>query len=147
MRAARKCARRAPPGGDARLGRPRHGPRLERGGSGVLLQCWTSFSAPIPVNARTSSSADLSSSGRSLDSFVPSQPRKNESGMDTRPGLFNGNQWKSTFWNSEGLLPVASTTGAPETTGEKMISPTQVISPPYIDHSAPWVVNFLQNSV
>jgi hypothetical protein len=44
--------------------------------------------------------------------------------------LFSGNQWKSTFWKSDGLTPVAGLIGAPETTGEKRISPTQAISPP-----------------
>jgi hypothetical protein len=65
-----------------------------------------------------------------LDSFVPSQPRKNDSGMDTRPGLFSGNQEKSTSWNSDVLFPVAGLIGPPETTGEKMIRTTQAISPP-----------------
>src|SRR4051794_14243842 len=101
----------------------------------------------MPVNSRTSNSAFLRTSGRSFDIFVPSQPRKNDSGMDTSPGLLSGNQWKSTSWNSDGLTPVTGLTGAPETTGEKMISTMQVMSPPYIDHSAPWVVNRFQNSV
>jgi hypothetical protein len=73
----------------------------------------------------------LSSSGFSFDSFDPSQPRKNDAGIEIRPGLFSGNQWKSTGgWKSDGLFPVASTIGAPDTTGEKMISPMQMISPP-----------------
>jgi hypothetical protein len=72
---------------------------------------------------------------------------KKDSGIDTRPGLLSGNQEKSTFWTSEGLTPVTGFTGAPDTTGEKMINVMHAIRPPYIDHSAPWVVNRLQNSV
>ena len=44
------------------------------------------------------------------------------------------------------LLPVAGSSGLPDTTGEKMISTTQVISPPYMLHSAPRVLNRFQNS-
>jgi hypothetical protein len=58
--------------------------------------------------------------GRSFDSFVPSRPRNKESGIDTRPAL----------WNRDGLTPVVGFTGAPETPGEKPINPTQAISPP-----------------
>ena len=60
----------------------------------------------------------------------PSQPRKNDSGIETRPGLLSGNQEKSTSWISDVLFPVSSFTGAPDTTGEKMISRMQIARPP-----------------
>jgi hypothetical protein len=44
--------------------------------------------------------------------------------------LFSGNREKSTSCSRDGLFPVVGLTGAPETTGEKMISPMQAISPP-----------------
>ena len=47
-----------------------------------------------------------------------------------QPGLSSGNQEKSTPCSIDGLLPVASTIGLPDTTGEKMISVTEVIRPP-----------------
>jgi hypothetical protein len=61
---------------------------------------------------------------------APSQPRKKASGIEMRPGLSSGNQEKSTPWIIDALLPVTSSTGLPETTGEKMISPTEAMSPP-----------------
>lgn len=56
--------------------------------------------------------------------MVPSQARKNATGMATTPGLFSGKNAKFT------CLSVISDELAPETTGEKMIRPTEVISPP-----------------
>ena len=85
----------------------------------------------MPVSDRTSSSAFLSSSGCSLDSFVPSQPRKNDSRDRDQPRVVQREPVEvHVGWNSDGLTPVTGLTGAPETTGEKMISPTQMISPP-----------------
>ena len=79
---------------------------------------------------------------------VPSQPRKNASGIETMPGLSSGNQWKSIdgVRDHRQALPVAGSTGLPDTTGEKMISVTQLISPPYMLHSAPRVLNRFQYS-
>src|SRR5690606_41012171 len=94
---------RRPPGtgqGDRRVGLPG--------------QCATAFSEPAPVRERTSISANLpSSTGCLPPTYVPMTPRRNESGIDTRPGLASGKRWKSTF----GSIDV----GRPEIAGEKTI--------------------------
>ena len=89
------------------------------------------FSAPAPVSERTSISANLPTAATSLLVTVPSQPRKNASGTEIRPGFSSGNQWKSTDVSviMDRLLPVSLST-LPETTGEKMISPIDEINPP-----------------
>src|SRR5699024_10912455 len=97
-------------------------------------QCATvAFSAPVPVSERTSISAYLALLN-SLEITVPSQPKKNPAGMDTRPGLSSGNQWKSTPWNIEALSPVSGSTGLPETAGDEMISAPAVVSQPERAH-------------
>src|SRR6185312_3741154 len=98
----------------------------------------TAFSAPTPVSVRTSNSAFTSGLPRSDDVKVPTMPRMNASGIDTMPGLASGNQAKSTF----GIIAVL----APDTAGEKMISTIVEISPPYMLHSAPRVLNRSQYS-
>ena len=45
---------------------------------------------------------------------MPSQPKRKPSGIETRPGLSSGNQWKSTPWIIDGLRPMVGTTGLPE---------------------------------
>jgi len=56
---------------------------------------------------------------------VPSRPSTKARGLDTGPGSFSGNQWKSTSWNSEIDLPVAGFTAAPETTDTSESDPLQ----------------------
>ena len=60
-------------------------------------------------------------------------PRTNASGIDTMPGFARGNQAKSALGNIAVF--------APETAGEKTISTSVEISPPYMLHSAPRVLN------
>jgi hypothetical protein len=68
--------------------------------------------------------ANLAESAGRRSVTVPSQPRKNATGMATIPGLFSGKNAKLT------CRPVISDELSPETTGEKTIRPTAVISPP-----------------
>src|SRR5690606_22887110 len=79
-------------------------------------------SEPAPVNARTSSSSNAASADGSRALIVPSQPRRKPHGIETMPGLLNGNQAQSPFGKSA--------FGAPDTTGEKNTSVTHVIRPP-----------------
>ena len=65
-------------------------------------------------------------------------PRTNASGIETMPGLASGNQSKC----APGIIEVF----VPDTAGEKMISTMQLISPPYMLHSAPLVLNRFQYS-
>src|SRR5262249_59090098 len=78
---------------------------------GPSFQC-----APAPVSDRTSSSAYFSSSARSRDRTVPSQPHRNPIGIEMMPGLDSGNQCQSCFGN----IAVSE----PDTTGEKNTSST-----------------------
>ncbi len=88
-------------------------------------------SAPAPVSARTSISAyRRAASGRRPPSTVPTAPSRNDSGIDTRPGLSSGNQWKSTPCSIDALRPVAGFTGLPDTAGENTISTTLTTRPP-----------------
>ena len=75
---------------------------------------------------------------RSGEVSVPTIPRMNARGIDTMPGLASGNQAKSTL----GSIAVL----APDTAGEKTISTIVEISPPYMLHSAPRVLNRCQYS-
>jgi hypothetical protein len=62
--------------------------------------------------------------------IVPSQPKKKPSGIETRPGFSSGNQLMSmSAGSSDRFLPVGSRP-LPETTGEKITSPTEEMSPP-----------------
>jgi hypothetical protein len=83
------------------------------------------------VRLRTSISAYFWASC-SLESTDPSQPRKKASGIETRPGLSSGNQWKSIagLVIIDGDSPVLGSAGLPETTGLKMIRPIEAMSPP-----------------
>ena len=65
-------------------------------------------SAPAPVSDRTSSSGKRASDVRSFDVIVPSQPRKNPSGMETMPGFSSGNQLMSTLAGSSDNTTVES---------------------------------------
>lgn len=68
--------------------------------------------------------ANLAESAGRGPVMVPSQPRKNATGIAAMPGLFSGKNAKLT------CQPVISDELAPETTGEKMMKPAAVISPP-----------------
>jgi len=88
-------------------------------------------STPAPVSERTSISAATWESGSLRLVTVPSQPRRNASGIVTSPGLSSGNQEKSTVGSViiEALRPLASA-GLPDTTGEKTISSRHEPRPP-----------------
>src|SRR5690606_4383064 len=86
-----------------------------------LLRPSQAFSAPAPVRERTSISLCLSSRC-SFDNTVPNQPRKNDTGIDTRPGFCSGNQWKSTL--------VIIDFSVPDTAGENTISTRVTVRPP-----------------
>ena len=62
----------------------------------------------------------------------PSQPRKNASGMEIRPGLSSGNRWKSiaVLVIIDWLGPPSTSGGLPDTTGLKMISRMALERPP-----------------
>src|SRR4051812_8139324 len=92
----------------------------------------------IPVSDRTSISACLARSPRSRLSTVPRNPATKDSGIDTIPGLLNGNTAKSR----PGKIDV----GLPETTGDRATSAKHENSPPYMPHSVPRVLNRRQNS-
>ncbi len=100
-------------------------------GAGPHRQCETAFSAPAPVRDRTSISAYFGRLTSSRLVTLPSQPRKNASGIETMPGFSSGNQLKSTvvFVIIDRLAPVVGST-LPDTTGEKMIRPIEEIRPP-----------------
>src|ERR1700732_790488 len=100
--------------------------------------CGTAFSAPMPVSARTSISAVSAGSGDSREVNVPTIPRMNASGIDTIPGLAKGNHAKSECLSID--------VGEPDTAGEKTISTIVEISPPYMLHNAPLVLNRRQYS-
>src|SRR3954469_20744682 len=124
-------------------------PGWSKPASGEQPRQWTTaFSAPAPVSERTSISAYFSRLERSLLVIVPIQPSRNASGIETRPGLSSGNQWKST----EGSVIIDRLRagfvgpGLPDTTGEKTISVIAVIRPPYMLHRAPRVLNRAQKS-
>src|SRR3954447_3243497 len=80
--------------------------------------------------------------------MVPIQPRTKARGIETIPGLSSGNQWKSTDVSLiiDRLSVVPGAAGFPDTTGEKMISVTQLIRPPYMLQSAPRVLKRFQYS-
>ena len=91
---------------------------------------WTNaFSAPAPVSERTSISMYFASLC-SFEVTVPSQPRKNPSGMETSPGLASGNQWKSIDGSViiEAALPAV--TLPPDTVGLKIIRTMELMRPP-----------------
>src|SRR5581483_324662 len=107
---------------DAHGARPPRQPRV-RSGEIPRAQCVVARSAPAPVSERTSISAYFALLIVSVPPMkVPMIPSRNDSGIDTRPGLASGNRWKST----DLIIEVS----APETAGEKMIRPTDAISPP-----------------
>ena len=64
-----------------------------------------------------------------------------------RPGFSSGIRWKSTsvFLIIDRLAPVTGST-LPDTTGENAMSTRHEMSPPYMLHSAPEVLNLFQNS-
>src|SRR3954447_11622110 len=107
-------------------------------GVGGRRQWVTAFSAPIPVSERTSISAFRVGSPGTFDVTVPTMPSRNASGIDTIPGLASGNQAKATL----GIIGVL----ARDTAGEKTINAGVEISPPYMLHSAPRVLNRFQYS-
>src|SRR4051812_11942809 len=92
----------------------------------------------MPVSDRTSISACLRPSPRSRLSTVPRKPATKDSGMDTIPGLLNGNTAKST----PGKMDVS----LPDTTGDRHTSARHETRPPYMAHNVPRVLNRFQNS-
>src|ERR1700710_379155 len=80
--------------------------------------------------------------------MVPIHPRTNARGIETSPGLSSGNQRKSTDVSLiiVMLSVVPGAGGFPDTTGEKMISVTQLIRPPYMLQRAPRVLKRFQYS-
>ena len=62
----------------------------------------------------------------------PSQPRKNASGIEIRPGLSSGNRWKSiaALVIIDGLGPPSTSGALPETTGLRAIRTMELLRPP-----------------
>ena len=91
--------------------------------------------APSPCRRRSATgppSRPHLSSLCSLLSTVPSQPKKKPSGIETRPGLSSGNQWKSMPGSVDQRRALGGRrVGAlPDTTGEKITSTSAEIRPP-----------------
>ena len=61
---------------------------------------------------------------------MPSQPRKNPSGIEMRPGLSSGNQWKSIDGSVIIDAALPAVTLPPDTIGLKMISTMALMRPP-----------------
>jgi hypothetical protein len=70
--------------------------------------------------------------------IVPRKPRRNDAGMEMRPGLRRGNHAQSAFGNID--------VGVPDTAGENMISVSVINRPPVGAHRHPRVLNRIQNS-
>src|ERR1700730_15665175 len=95
-------------------------------------------SAKAPVSARTSISAYFAGSAMScLLSTVARYPSANAIGTEASAGFFSGKIAKSTLGNIDFAVP--------DTAGDKIISTTELIRPPYMLHSTPLVLNRIQN--
>src|SRR5699024_7591207 len=96
------------------------------------------FSTPTPVRERTSISTRFSGNSSFFPRKVPTMPNRKASGIEMMPGLDSGKNEKSTLEIMDVSLP--------ETAGENAISTSVLIRPPYMENSAPVVLNRFQNS-